>query len=532
MMFDGASMRRRTIIIIASCLAILAAILPLIAIAVYARHKAVEDENRHLIEYADWTLERATGNIRMVEGVFGRLERENRHGCDAAHIARMRQLTIDAQPVDEVGYFMDGKLACTSWGKVGRPVAIESPDTQLPGGIGIHLNVRPIVTSGGTVHALSRGDHNILIKPERLVDVLTDTKMTLGVATLDGKILSTSGPAHADLVARIARHGGSGRWRNQMFASAERKGLRAFAITDRALVEARIDRDLWYLVPIGVAISAALVGLVLWLSRQRLSPRKELEIAIRRREFVAFYQPIIELSTGLCIGAEALARWHRPDGEWVAPDLFFPLAEQTGLVEPLTDLVIETVVVDLAEMLRKERSIHVAINISAADMQSGRFLAVLAAALSGAGIEPSQIWLEATERGFMNAAAARATIEQARAAGHLVAIDDFGTGYSSLSLLETLPLDALKIDKSFVDAIGKDAATSVIVPHIIEMAHGLNFHIVAEGVETEAQEMYLRDAGVEFAQGWRYSEALPADRFAAFYEETNAGRTPAFFEAR
>ncbi len=532
MMFDGADMRRRTIIIIASCLAILAAVLPLVAIAVYARHKAVEDENRHLAEYAGWTLERATGNVRMVEGVFRQLERERQQACSPAHIARMRQLTIDARSVEEIGYFLGGKLACTSWGKADRTIAMGSPDTRLPGGIDIHLNVRPIVTSGGTVHALSRGDHNILMKPGRLVDVLTDTEMTPGVATLDGKILATSGPVHPMLAARIARHGGAGRWKNQMFASAERNGLRAFAITDRALVEARIDRDLWYLVPVAALISAALLGLVLWLSRQRLSPRRELEIAIGRREFVAFYQPIIELSTGLCVGAEALARWRRPDGEWVPPDLFFPLAERTGLTGPLTDLVIETVVADLAEMLRKERSIHVAINISAADMQSGRFLAVLAAALSGANVEPSQIWLEATERGFMDAAAARATIEQARAAGHLVAIDDFGTGYSSLSLLETLPLDALKIDKSFVDAIGKDAATSVIVPHIIEMAHGLGFHIVAEGVETEAQEIYLREAGVEFAQGWRYSEALPVDRFCAFYEETNAGRTPAFFEAR
>jgi sensor c-di-GMP phosphodiesterase-like protein len=532
MMFDGADMRRRTIIIIASCLAILAAVLPLIAIAVYARHQAVEDEYRHLAEYAGWTLERASGNVRMVEGVFRQLEREKQRGCSAAHIARMRQLTLDAQPVDAVGHAPDGKLACTSWGKVDRPVAARSPDTRLPGGIDIRLNVRPTATGGGTVHAFRRGDYNILMKPERLVDVLTDTEMTLGVATLDGKILATSGPVPPVLAARIARQGGAGRWKDRMFASAERDGLRAFAITDPALVEARIDRDLWYLVPVGVAISAALVALVLWLSRQRLSPRKELEIAIRRREFVAFYQPIIELSTGLCVGAEALARWRRPDGEWVAPDVIFPLAERTGLIEPLTDLVIETVVADLAEMLRKERSIHVAINISAADMQSGRFLAVLEAALSGANIDPSQIWIEATERGFMNAVAARATIEQARAAGHLVAIDDFGTGYSSLSLLETLPLDALKIDKSFVDAIGKGAATSIIVPHIIEMAHGLRFHIVAEGVETAAQELYLREAGVEFAQGWRYSEALPADRFCAFYEETNAGHTPAFFEAR
>ena len=154
-------------------------------------------------------------------------------------------------------------------------------------------------------------------------------------------------------------------------------------------------------------------------------------------------------------------------------------------------------------------------------LQSGRFLAVLAKTLADANVASEQIWLEATERGFMNAAAARATIERARAAGHVIAIDDFGTGYSSLSLLETLPLDTLKIDKSFIRAIGKQAATSLVIPHIIEMGHSLNFKIVAEGVETEAQQVYLRDAGVEFAQGWLYSKALPADDFLAFHNLTN-----------
>jgi sensor c-di-GMP phosphodiesterase-like protein len=181
-------------------------------------------------------------------------------------------------------------------------------------------------------------------------------------------------------------------------------------------------------------------------------------------------------------------------------------------------------------MLTAERSVHIAINIAACDMESGRFLPILKAALARSGVSPSQIWLEATERSFMDAEAARRTIEAARAEGHMVAVDDFGTGYSSLSLLETLPLDALKIDRSFVAAIGKDTATSIVTPHIIDMAHSLKFNIVAEGVETAEQEEYLRKAGVEFVQGWLYAKALPADAFVAYFRKRNGGKVSPFLK--
>ncbi|MBW7934599.1 MAG: EAL domain-containing protein, partial [Gemmatimonadaceae bacterium] len=214
-------------------------------------------------------------------------------------------------------------------------------------------------------------------------------------------------------------------------------------------------------------------------------------------------------------------------GVSVPTETFIAFAEGHGLISELTDRMIACVADDLAR-LSLEGSIHIAINIPAGDMETGRFLPVLEAALARRGVDPSQVWLEATERGFMNADAARRTIERARAAGHMVAIDDFGTGYSSLSMLETLPLDALKIDKSFIDAIGRDAATSVVTPHIIEMAHGLGFAIVAEGIETPAQEAYIRAAGVQFAQGWLYSKALPADAFADYYRRRKTGKPSPF----
>ncbi|SOE47277.1 EAL domain-containing protein [Orrella dioscoreae] len=518
-------MNRRSIVVIATVAAILAAVIPLLSIAGYARHRAIQVETEHLKAYSGWTLQRAEQNFSQARHVFDMLEQDAWAACSPAHIARMRELTIDSQSVDEIGYFVDGQLACTSWGPVQQDIGIGVPSATLVDGYALYLHITPFVTGGAPLLAISRGDYNVLMKHERLVDVLTDTKMTLGLATLDGQLIAMSRKADGALSQALARGLADGHDQDLMYASAENTHFRAFAITDRSTAFDRMDQELLLLIPLGAGMSVILIGLVVWISRQHLSPQGALQLAIKRKAFVTHYQPIIELATGQCAGAEALVRWRQPDGSFVPPDMFIPLAERTGLIEPLTDLVIQRVVDDLASMLRREPSMHVAINIAACDMQSGRFLPVLSRALRGAGVAPTQVWLEATESGFMDVNAARATIDQARQAGHAIAIDDFGTGYSSLSLLQTLPLDALKIDKSFVDAIGTQAATSIVVPHIISMAHGLRFRIVAEGVETAAQEAYLREAGVQFVQGWLYSKALPLEAFLAFYKARNQRRT-------
>ncbi|VFR53812.1 diguanylate cyclase/phosphodiesterase (GGDEF & EAL domains) with PAS/PAC sensor(s) [plant metagenome] len=520
-------MNRRSIVVIATVATILAAALPLLSIAGYARHRAIQVETGHLQSYSVWTLQRAEQNFSQARTVFDALEQGTWAPCSPAHIARMRELTINSQSVDEIGYFVEGQLACTSWGIVQQDIGIGVPSATLADGYALYLNITPFVTGGAPLLAISRGSYNVLMKHERLVDVLTDTTMTLGLATLDGQLIALSRKADPALAQALARGIPDGHAQDLMYASEENSHFRAFAITDRAAAFTRMDKELLMLIPLGACMSVVLIGLIIWVSRQHLSPQGELQLAIKRKVFAVHYQPIIDLSTQHCVGAEALVRWQRQDGAFVPPDTFIPLAERTGLIEPLTDLIIQRVVDDLAAMLRQEPSMHVAINIAACDMQSGRFLPVLSRALRNAGVPPAQVWLEATESGLMDAAAARGTIDQAREAGHAIAIDDFGTGYSSLSLLQTLPLDALKIDKSFVDAIGTQAATSIVVPHIISMAHGLRFRIVAEGVETAAQEAYLRKAGVQLAQGWLYSKALPRDAFMAFYKTRNASRAPA-----
>jgi sensor c-di-GMP phosphodiesterase-like protein len=161
---------------------------------------------------------------------------------------------------------------------------------------------------------------------------------------------------------------------------------------------------------------------------------------------------------------------------------------------------------------------HISVNIVATDIVTGRILGALDGALVDTGIGAEQIWLELTERGLMDIESARTTLDELRRRGHRIAIDDFGTGYSGLQRLAQLPVEMLKIDKSFIETVGTGAPTSLVTGHIIAIARELDLRLVAEGVETEAQAAFLREQQVEFAQGWLFSRAVPADDFLVFLQ--------------
>ena len=236
---------------------------------------------------------------------------------------------------------------------------------------------------------------------------------------------------------------------------------------------------------------------------------------------MAHYQPVIELKSGRCVGAEALARWVRKDGEMVRPDLFIPLAEESGLVPDITLAILAATLRDLGDLLRKEPNLCININLAPEDLQGENFYTALAASLAKARINATCIKLEITERAMVNTDESRKLISQFRRQGHQVAVDDFGTGYSSLAYLESFELDTLKIDKTFVDAIGTEAVTNAVTGHVIDMAKSLQLDTVAEGIETVQQATWLIEQGVEYGQGYLYSRPLPPKEFRDFVRDTN-----------
>lgn len=516
--------KRSHVIAISVVLAILGATLPLIAVPMMSWSLALDKELKYLAFIGDRTLLRAEETFHAARVTLNRMQASDLEPCSPEHIALMRQHTLDSLYVAEIGYFADGMLKCTSWGTTRVEVPLAPPDYVTPDGLEVTLRLTPQVTRASEMTALASGSYNVLVLPSRFLDVFLPEGVSTALLNGEGRIIDTGNFPDPDQVLKAAARNTNGLDDDNLYTISHRRDLTLVTMESRDGLDAQFRRELLYLLPLGALMAGVLVGIVVWLSRKRLSPKAEMEIALRRREFIVHYQPIIALDTGACLGAEALVRWRQPDGTMVRPDLFIPLAEETGLVKPLTDQVVDLVLSDLDALLVNDRSLHIAVNVCADDLGTGRILDVIADRLRHSDVRADQIWIEATERGFIDVDAARATLERARATGHAIAIDDFGTGYSSLQYLHGLPVDALKIDKSFVDTIGRDSANRSVIDHIIAMARELGLMTIAEGVETADQAEYQRGNGVTCAQGWLYAKAMPPADFIAFCKASRQTR--------
>jgi diguanylate cyclase (GGDEF)-like protein/PAS domain S-box-containing protein len=256
----------------------------------------------------------------------------------------------------------------------------------------------------------------------------------------------------------------------------------------------------------------------------RAVERQSLEVGLRhaleRQEFVLHYQPKISLETGAIMGVEALIRWCHPQRGLVPPAQFIPVAEECGFIVPIGRWV-------LREACRQTRAwkdaglppIHIAINISAVELLDKDFVAGVRAILTETGLEPRYLELEITETFLMQDAKSTATVLQAlKDLGVTLALDDFGTGYSSLSHLKRFPIDTLKIDQSFVRDLATDADDASIVSAVISMGESLHMRVVAEGVETRDQFVFLQEHSCPFAQGYYFSHPVVAGEFSQLLE--------------
>jgi sensor c-di-GMP phosphodiesterase-like protein len=233
--------------------------------------------------------------------------------------------------------------------------------------------------------------------------------------------------------------------------------------------------------------------------------------ALKDGSLYVLYQPVVDLESRRVVGAEALVRWKSRAAD-MRPDYFIPQAEQCGMIQLITKQVLGMVARDMPNFLKMDPDFCVAVNFSAADLCDNRMIDAMDDFLRVSRARPENIEIEATERAFLQGPETAELIDALRAKGFTVAIDDFGTGYSSLSCLQSLSLDTLKIDRTFVETINTDGATSQVVLHIIEMAHSLHLEMVAEGVETEPQAQYLVKRGVRYAQGWHFGRPTDISR--------------------
>jgi sensor c-di-GMP phosphodiesterase-like protein len=508
-----------------ACIATLA---PVLTSVYVANRDAVRREKNDLQAFAAKALIRAELVTYQAIGAIGDIDRIPGDVCSPAYLDELRRVSFDYRYIQDAGVFGHGKYVCSALLGDARVRGLSLPpaDWQSRDGYQFWFHQKnPLDTPRDDI-LIGRAGEYVSVDPQSYVDVIDQAgRPVAAVNTETGTVLAMSPGADGNELLNAWKQAGkvhSKAWLYAVAHSAQRP-LGVVVRAPRRSLLAGWKKLLAGWLSVGVLAGGAAGWFAFRLLSRQLSLAALLERAIRREQLDVHYQPIVRLADGECIGAEALVRW-RLDGKNMPPDMFVAMAEEQGLIQPLTDLVLDKALHELGALLRERAGFHVSINLAAVDLQSERFLQVLAVRLAGTGIAARQIHIEATERSFLDADATRQTIASFRNAGHPVYIDDFGTGYSSLAYLQNSKVDVLKIDKSFIDTIEQQAASSIVAPHIIAMSHALGLEIVAEGVEHVWQADYLKQRGVQYGQGWLFAKAMPA---GALIEYLRARPTPA-----
>ena len=493
-------------------IAVLALFAPIIASVYLAWYESYSAEESLSLTYAQNVLQRIERTEGQLQQALDKIEHSGNVPCSAGDMQFMNQVGLGSSYLKEIGRVSGDTLLCTSQG-VTNAMPLGKPNIVTAEGVSVYFN-RKLSSTHPLIVFASRG-FAAIVDPNLVADVSTQgTDIELAV-------LVPSSPDSDPMIARgqnfpagwsqpIAQGTQTTAMDRGYLVSTVRSANRDLAVlsaTPQRYVYQRVGHFALYVCPMGVLCGVVLCIAVFLFSRMLTSFPIMLRRAIRDKNFYVLYQPVIDLKTRRIIGAEALVRWKNSYADF-RPDYFIPQAEECGLIHLITNQVIRIVTRDLPKFLQIDPDFRVAINMSADDLSNQRTIEALDKMLSTTRARPENIEIEATERAFLQGPKTAELLDTVRAKGFTIAIDDFGTGYSSLSCLQSLSLDTLKIDKAFVDTIGTDGATSQVVLHIMEMAHSLHLEMVAEGVETEPQAIYLTKHGVRYAQGWLFGRPM------------------------
>ncbi len=251
---------------------------------------------------------------------------------------------------------------------------------------------------------------------------------------------------------------------------------------------------------------------------QRLSLSVQIDAALKNNEFTLVYQPMVNLTTQRAESVEALIRWQKPGGEYVAPAMFLPHAEQAGLIKKIDCWVLERACRDAMTWSRSDAGdLAVCVNLSAVSLQQPDMATLIKDILQRTGLPPSRLNLEITENAVKaDPNAAQAMLEEVTSLGVGFSVNDFGSGYTSLNYLSRFPINCLKLDRLFVERIGKDKASEAVIQTLLQLAQRLELRVVAEGVEEHSQQEFLTSAGCEIMQGYHFVRPMPGDQLSTW----------------
>lgn len=441
--------------------------------------------------------------------------------CSAEHVEAMHRMAFAVAAIKEVGVVgTEGETLCTNLGiplgrreVVSRPVATSPPHfvievIRIAGRQDPMVRIRRIVSDGReSLAALMPAD---MLLPKILSPDGRAFRTYCRLTTRDGTLIDEVGPPLADdepAEDRIVFHLRSAAY-----------GLAVTASMSRAALDAHYA---------GLRLVGPAVGLVILLLafavrtyfRYRENPIVEMERALKANEFVPYFQPILDITTGRLVGAEVLVRWRKGGGAVLAPASFIPLAESSGLIFELTRALMQRVCKEAGDAIGRRHRLMICFNVTAGHFARDATVSEVRDIFMASRIALSQVVLEVTERKPLpDLAAARRMIASLQDLGVRVAIDDVGTGHGGLSYLLKLGVDVIKIDKLFIDAIGTERYSATIIKSLCELARGMRIEVVAEGVENFEQVAYLRDQGIRLAQGYVFAPPLPCGSFLQLLE--------------
>lgn len=511
---------KRMVVLIVGVL-ILSVLLPVMLSVWLAHFQAEKDFNHDLKSYGERVVLRSQQVVRQAGAALDELNRSQAIPCSEQHLQEMRRVAYTRRDIQEVLWLNALKPQCSSLESTIKDMQFPETSRQTHTGYRVWLTHDNDLGIRHYMVALANQHYVVMIDPASFVDVMPFASWPINAALIahrSGNIIASSAPFDLQLWRQAQREGVQSLTHQGVLYNVQEYpelGVSLAVWAPLTPLNTKWHQQMMLWLPAGILVGLLASIFTLRMVRNLQSPYHRMLEAINQRRIVVYYQPIVSLTTGKVVGAEALARWPQLDGSELSPEIFIPQAEESGLITRLTALIIENVFHDLAPWLKAHPQQHISINIDPRDLTSSLFPALLQSQLQQWQIHPSQIALELTERSFTDPKKSAAVLSRYRKAGHPVYLDDFGTGYSSLSYLQDLDVDTLKIDKSFVDALEFKSVT----PHIIEMAKALGLVMVAEGVESERQQQWLQRHGVQYAQGWLYSKALSKQDFIAWADE-------------
>jgi sensor c-di-GMP phosphodiesterase-like protein len=468
---------------------------------------------------ADW--ESSSAELRTALAAMGASQRV---ACSGDEISFFRALIFESDFLKDAGRMSDGQIQCSAaLGQHADPRAESSPDFTQQDGTSLYTNLPQYRNSYLTVLTLQSGDFFVAFTPYTRMH-LESPPMHYTETAIDsptqkhGQLLGEPPPADGSILTTegLTRAGDS--------IYATQCSIRFFNCVTAytsipEVLKANPGKFSGCIALCGVL--GALTGFVFsLLYRRNKSVEQQLRRAIAKDKLRVAYQPIVNLASRRIVGAEALVRWTDEEGLPIAPEVFVRLAEERGFVEEITRLVVRHALRELGATLRSRPDFRLSINVTAADLSDAEFVPMLEQALKRAAVPARSLAIEITESSTASYEVAVETIDRLRRQGHSVHIDDFGTGYSSLAYLHDLSVDAIKIDKSFTQAIGTGSVVVSILPQIIAIAEVLNLELIVEGVETEEQADYFADApGQTLAQGWLFGHPVRANEFKRILAE-------------